>query len=97
MLGNCTNKRIQRKLPKFQNTTNSEEEKFQKNLLEKVERQDNLVRESMQRSQVIEINFHKFIQKSPIISRKIVTKTVYIGKLIKLFRFHMNPQKAFPL
>ena len=28
MLGNCRNKRIQRKLPKFQNTTNSEEEKF---------------------------------------------------------------------
>ena len=32
-----------------------------------------------------------------IIFPKIVTKTVYIRKLIKLFRFHMNPQKIFPL
>ena len=62
-----------------------------------MERQDNLLRESIQRSQVIEINFNKFIQKRPIISPKIVAKTVYIRKLIKLFRFHMNPQKAFPL
>ena len=42
----------------------------------------------------MEIYFHKFIQKSPIIFPKIVTKTVYIRKL---FRFHMNPQKTFPL
>ena len=48
MLQNRRNKRIQRKLPKAQISTNSEKEKFQQNLLEKMERQDNLFRESMQ-------------------------------------------------
>ena len=48
MLENRRNKRVQRKLPKTQTSTNSEEEKFQRNLLERMERQDNLFRESMQ-------------------------------------------------
>ena len=48
MLENSRNKRIQKIVPKFQTSTNSEEEKFQKNLLEMMERQDNLFRESMQ-------------------------------------------------
>ena len=48
MLKNRRNKRIQRKLPKAQTSTNSEQEKFQKNLLERTETQDNLFRGSMQ-------------------------------------------------
>ena len=48
MLKNCRNERIQRILPKVQTRTNSEKEKFQQNLLERMERQDNLSRESMQ-------------------------------------------------
>ena len=48
MLENCRNKRIQRILPKVRTSTNSEKEKFQQNLLERMERQDNLSRESMQ-------------------------------------------------
>ena len=39
MLENRRNKRIQRKLPKAQTSTNSEEEKFWKNLLERTERE----------------------------------------------------------
>ena len=42
MLENRRNKRIQRKLPQAQTSTNSEEKKFQKNLLKRMERQDNL-------------------------------------------------------
>ena len=41
--------------------------------------------------------FHKSVQKNPIKFPKILTKTVYIRKCIRLFRFHMNPQKTFPL
>ena len=48
MLANHRNKRIQRKFPKGQTSTNSEKEKFEKNLLERMERQVNLFRESMQ-------------------------------------------------
>ena len=48
MLANHRNKRIQRKFPKAQTSTNSEKEKFEKNLLERMERQVNLFRESMQ-------------------------------------------------
>ena len=48
MLKNRRNKRIQRKLPKAQTSTNSEQEKFQKNLLERMDTQDNLFQESMQ-------------------------------------------------
>ena len=48
MLKNRRNKRIQRKLPKAQTSTNSEQEKFQKNLLERMETQDNLFQENMQ-------------------------------------------------
>ena len=48
MLENRWNKRIQRKLPTAQTSTNSEEEKFRKNLPETMERQDNLFRESIQ-------------------------------------------------
>ena len=48
ILENCRNKRTQRKLPGVQTRTRSEEEKFQQNLLEWMERQDNLFRESMQ-------------------------------------------------
>ena len=41
MLENRKNKRIQRKqLPRAQTSTNSEEEKFQQNLLERIERQE---------------------------------------------------------
>ena len=39
MLGNRKNKGIQRKLSKAQTSANSEEEKFQQNLLERMERQ----------------------------------------------------------
>ena len=42
MLENHRNKQIQRKLLKCQTSANSEEEKIQKNLLERMERQDNL-------------------------------------------------------
>ena len=48
MLEYHRNKRIQRKFPKAQTSANSEEEKFEKNLLERMERQVNLFRESMQ-------------------------------------------------
>ena len=41
MLENRRNKRIQRKLPQAQTSTNSEEEKFWKNLLQRMEREDN--------------------------------------------------------
>ena len=51
MLENHRNKQIQRKLLKCQTSANSEEEKIQKNLLERMERQDNLFWESMQSSQ----------------------------------------------
>ena len=47
MLENRRNKRMQRKLPKDQTNTNSEVRKFQKNLLERIETQYNLFRESM--------------------------------------------------
>ena len=53
MLKNRRNKRIQRKLPKAQTSTNSEQEKFQNNLLEKMEAQDNLFRESMQKFSIL--------------------------------------------
>ena len=49
------------------------------------------------KSYLIEIHFHEFIQKSPIIFPKILTKIVYIRKLINFFRFHMNPEETFPL
>ena len=42
MLGNRKNKGIQRKLSKTQISANSEEERFQQNLLERMERQENL-------------------------------------------------------
>ena len=48
MLENRRNKRIQRKLPEAQTSTNSEEEEFQKNSLERIERQDNIFREGRQ-------------------------------------------------
>ena len=48
MLRNQRNKGIQRKLPKVQTSTNSEEEKFKLNLLQRMDRQDNIFRESMQ-------------------------------------------------
>ena len=51
MLENRWNKRIQRKLPTAQTSTNSEEEKFRKNLPETMERQDNLFWESIQNLQ----------------------------------------------
>ena len=47
MLGNRKNKGIQRKLSKAQTSANSEEEKFQQNLLERIERRENLFRKSM--------------------------------------------------
>ena len=47
MLGNRKNKGIQRKLSKAQTSANSEEEKFQQNLLEGMEREENLFRKSM--------------------------------------------------
>ena len=48
MLENHRNKRMQRKFPKAQTSANSEKEKFEKNLLERMERQVNLFRESME-------------------------------------------------
>ena len=48
MLEKRRNKKNQTKLSKAQTSANSEEEKFQKNLLERMEKQDNLFRESMQ-------------------------------------------------
>ena len=48
ILANRRNKRIQRKLPTAQTCANSEEEKFQQNLLERMERQDNVFQECMQ-------------------------------------------------
>ena len=42
-------------------------------------------------------DFHKSMQKSPIMCPKIVAKTVYIRKRIKHFGFDMNPQKTFAL
>ena len=41
MLGNRKSKGIQRKLSEAQTSANSEEEKFQQNLLERMERQEN--------------------------------------------------------
>ena len=38
-----------------------------------------------------------FYTKKPNMFPKIVIKTVYIRQKIKLFRFHMNPKKPFPL
>ena len=58
------------------------------------------------KSQIIEIHnalltmlklFPQIYTENPIMFPKIVTKTVYIRKRIKIFRFHMNPQKNFPL
>ena len=46
------------------------------------------------KSQLIGIHFHKFIQKSYIIFPKIVTKTVYIRKLIKLFLIKLFPYES---
>ena len=45
---NSRNKRIQRKLLKTQAIINSEKETFQQNVLERMERQDNLFQESTQ-------------------------------------------------
>ena len=61
MLKNHRNKRIQRKLPKAQTSTNSEQEKFQKNLLEKMETQDNFFRESMQKFTHFKANYYTSI------------------------------------
>ena len=47
MLRNHRNERIQRKLAKAETSTNLEEEKFKQNLLERMEGQDNLFRESI--------------------------------------------------
>ena len=59
MLENRRNKRMQRKLPKDQTNTNSEVRKFEKNLLERIETQYNLFRESMKSLQA---NVHTLTQ-----------------------------------
>lgn len=48
ILQNCRNKRNQRKLPGVQTSARSEEEEFQQNYLEWMERQDKLFLENMQ-------------------------------------------------
>ena len=59
MLENRRNKRMQRKLPKDQTNANSEVRKFEKNLLERMETQYNLFRES---TQSLQANLHTSTQ-----------------------------------